>query len=69
MTFDLSPWLCSVADKAWWMLRTALQKVGKEEQAKVLRQVAWKLLSMGRDLPQWLLDTYKVRGLRTLWVG
>ncbi len=53
--------VCSIADKAWGMLRTALKRVGAEDQTKVLRNVARKLLSMGRDLPQWLLDTYKVR--------
>lgn len=44
------------------MLRTALEQLEPKEQAVVQKCVAKKLLSMGKDLPQWILDTYKVLG-------
>lgn len=53
--------LDSIADKAWSMLRTALERLEPKEKQLVQKSVAKKLLCMGMDLPQWLLDTYKVR--------
>ena len=55
----------SIADKAWSMLRTALGRLCGDECAMMYKCVAKKLLSMGKDLPQWMLDTYKV--CSSLW--
>lgn len=50
----------SIADKAWSMLKTALGRLDGAECTTMYKCVAKKLLSMGKDLPQWMLDTYKV---------
>ena len=42
------------------MLRAALEQLDPREHAVVQKCVAKKLLSLGRDLPQWMLGTYKV---------
>ena len=42
------------------MLRAAVKGLESKELMMVQKCVAKKLLSLGQDLPQWLLATYKV---------
>ena len=42
------------------MLREALKGLESKELMMVQKCVAKKLLSLGQDIPQWLLATYKV---------
>jgi hypothetical protein len=55
--------LCSLATKAWGLLREQLEKQSEKDfgvSGTLQRCVARKLITMGTQLPQWLVDRYKV---------
>ena len=51
--------LCSVADKAWTLLRTLLEKHDPANNHTLQHCVARKLITMGTPLPQWMIEVYK----------
>jgi len=50
----------SIADQAWSLLHSHLQHHDSAQKYQLQECVARKLLSMGAQLPQWMVDTYKV---------